>query len=290
MPKGKKGKPQSPAKADQGIATYFLAKHSGLFRPGTETILANSPVTAKSERTILPPRPKYLGLGGPGGGSGSSIGGIIPPIPPPVSLWASFDGVAVNTTVSGGGLVATHNNSTLGGARTASAKNSGSYYYEMTFTNLNGTNSGAEILREDTTYTADGALETDVILGLLPPTNINVGLIIANSGNTGQKIGAMGPATTTIGIAVNFTYGLSWWRICPAGPWNGLPDPGTTTPIPAATGGSGGITIGGATSGGLKATPTCLFAGDATETCTANFGQSTFVGAVPAGYTAGWPK
>jgi hypothetical protein len=287
MPKGKKAKPPSRAKAEQGVATYFLAQYSGLFRPGAATILANSPITAKPKLT-LPARPKYIGLGGPGGGSGSSIA-TSPPIIPPASLWATLDGVAANTAVSGGGLVATHSNSTLGGARTAAAKNSGNYYFEVTFTNLNGTNSGISILRDDTTYTGGSPNETDVILGLLPPTDINVGLIVANSGNTGQKIGAMGPAVTTVGVAVNFTYGLSWWRICPAGPWNGLPNPGTTDPNPAATGGVNGITIGGAISASHKATPAILFAGNNTETATVNFGQSAFVGVVPPGYTAGWP-
>jgi hypothetical protein len=41
MPKGKKDKPRLPAKADRpNVDTYLLAKHSGLFRPGTPLILA----------------------------------------------------------------------------------------------------------------------------------------------------------------------------------------------------------------------------------------------------------
>ncbi len=38
----KKAKSPSPARADQQVATYFLAMKSGLFRPGAPVILANS--------------------------------------------------------------------------------------------------------------------------------------------------------------------------------------------------------------------------------------------------------
>jgi hypothetical protein len=40
MPSAKKAKPQSPVKAKPNVDTYLLAKHSGLFRPGTPFILA----------------------------------------------------------------------------------------------------------------------------------------------------------------------------------------------------------------------------------------------------------
>ena len=42
MARARKAKSPSPAKDDgQTVATYFLAKKSGLFRPGAAVILAN---------------------------------------------------------------------------------------------------------------------------------------------------------------------------------------------------------------------------------------------------------
>lgn len=43
MARARKVKSPSPAKDDgQAVATYFLARKSGLFRPGAATILANA--------------------------------------------------------------------------------------------------------------------------------------------------------------------------------------------------------------------------------------------------------
>ena len=41
MAHARKGKGRSPERDSQAIATYFLAKHSGLFRPGEPVVLAN---------------------------------------------------------------------------------------------------------------------------------------------------------------------------------------------------------------------------------------------------------
>ncbi len=196
----------------------------------------------------------------------------------PSSEWATFDGVAANTVLSNGDLTATHNNSSTGGARTASIKTTGKFYYEMTVNNLNGANSGLEFLRSTTSYAGDFLLfETLVIVGTTFP-----GQIIANSGFTFADIGPI-TGLTTIGVAVDLDHAESWWRKLPSGDWNGDPtaDPATTT---------GGIVITGALTGGVGAGPTCLFFGDNTETCTANFGASAFVGAVPSGFTPGWTR
>jgi len=195
------------------------------------------------------------------------------------SPFATFDGVAVNTALSNANLTALHSNNTTGGARTASIKITGKYYYEVTTNSLNGVNSGLEILKSSASYTSGNTFinETIVIVGAGTP-----GVVIIDGSFTSGSIGAM-TGLTTIGVAVDLTNNKVWFRKTPAGDWNGDPtgNPATNT---------GGATLTGAVSGGLGVTPTCTFVGDNTETCTANFGASAFSGAVPSGFTAGWPR
>ena len=75
MPQGKKGRGRSPEKGSQQVATYFLAKKSGLFTPGMATILANIPIV-NSTKPVLGLRTQGQKSSGGGGGSGGvpSIG------------------------------------------------------------------------------------------------------------------------------------------------------------------------------------------------------------------------
>jgi len=51
MPKGKRGKPLSPVKADRpNVDAYLLAKHSGLFQPGQPFILAFAVPSKKPDK------------------------------------------------------------------------------------------------------------------------------------------------------------------------------------------------------------------------------------------------
>jgi hypothetical protein len=81
---------------------------------------------------------------------------------------------------------------------------------------------------------------------------------------------------STLGIALDPTAKLAWFRVSPSGQWNGF---GTANP---ATG-TGGLDVSSILS--VDAYPLAAF-DVGSEAATANFGDSAFVGAVPAGYTS----
>jgi hypothetical protein len=121
-------------------------------------------------------------------------------------------------------------------------------------TALNGVNSGIALLKSTGAY-------ADVTSGLAADNTVVIfgngggapfGGIFANTGSTGFALGSLS-GSPTIGVAVDFTHGLIWFRIAPSGNWNGsgTADPATNT---------GGITISGAIGGGASAGPVVGFA------------------------------
>jgi hypothetical protein len=105
-------------------------------------------------------------------------------------------------------------------------------------------------------------------------------------GNTSLSIGAR-TSGDVIGVAVDITDLRIWWRLCPTGFWNGVTLNDPTAP-PGTAGGVGipaGTIVPFVTFGSGLAGQ----AGVANNVWTANFGDTAFVGVVPAGYTAGWP-
>jgi hypothetical protein len=103
------------------------------------------------------------------------------------------------------------------------------------------------------------------------------GAIYINGSYTGTSLGTVGGGTV-LGIALDLTANLVWYRIAPSGNWN---NSGTANP---ATG-TGGMSVSAIT--GVDACPVAAF-GASPEACTANFGASAFTGTVPSGFTAGW--
>jgi hypothetical protein len=81
---------------------------------------------------------------------------------------------------------------------------------------------------------------------------------------------------TVICVAVDIAAKLIWWRLGAAGNWNN-----NASRDPAA--GTGGVSIPNVGT----TFPTDCFGG--ADTLISNFGGSAFTGAVPAGFTAGWP-
>jgi hypothetical protein len=198
------------------------------------------------------------------------------------TVYATLDGSPTNATLTNGNLTATHSNSTANsGARTASTKTTGKYYFEVTI-NLNGVTSGIEILKGSAAYATGGAFTSETVVLVGNGGGTPFGQVLANSGATGFALGAI-TGTVTLGVAVNFTNTLVWFRIAPSGNWNGngTADPATNT---------NGATISGAIGGSSAAGPTVLFNGNSSETATFNFGASAFSGSAPSGYTSGWPS
>ena len=83
-----------------------------------------------------------------------------------------------------------------------------------------------------------------------------------------------------IGIALDVGAQLAWFRVAPSGNWNGS---GTANP---ATG-TGGLSLASITN--VDDCPLVGFFPGIGESATANFGDSAFSGAVPSGFTTGWP-
>lgn len=206
----------------------------------------------------------------------------------------TFDPATISAvTLSGGNLVVTNTGttSTNQGAKSilADAKTSGKFYFEVTLTNFaGGAGVGVGIGTPASTYANMSTLSTHGDMAFAVG-HTGSGPIWTDTNNTGLSLGARSTGDV-IGIAVNLNAGFCWFRVSPSGLWDGSSshDPTNTT--------FGGMTLptGYATSGLV---PFVTFgssfsgaAGVSGNVLTANFGDSAFTGAVPSGYTSGWPS
>lgn len=190
--------------------------------------------------------------------------------------WEAASVTAV--TLSGGNLVATNTGttSTDQGAKVASAsgKNSGKYYFESTWTaRTGGANHGVGIGTYASTYIGMG--NTGGVTGVIA---YFLGSVWANGGSV--LSGGAWTAGRVMGIAANLDNRKIWFRDLTTGLWNNNAsyDPATNVgglTIPA------GVMVPFATFGGGG--------GLANNVVTANFGAAAFTGAVPSGFTSGWP-
>jgi hypothetical protein len=184
-------------------------------------------------------------------------------------------------TLSGSNLTATNTGTTQTeqGAKGAggAAKASGKWYFEVTGgVNTGGSNVGVGIGTPSSTYTSMGNV------GAVTGNELfNSGNIWANGSSTGITLGSWITGPTLIGIAVDLDNRKIWFRKGASGNWNA-----NATYNPATN--TGGVTI---PSGSMV--PYCTFGGaggDSGRAFTANFGASSFSGAVPSGFTAGWTR
>jgi hypothetical protein len=185
------------------------------------------------------------------------------------TTWSSTDKTAV--TLSGtNNLTATATGS--GGVRTADWHNSGKYYFEYTCPNL-GTSGHAIGIAN-----ASAVLISVYNTGANAAYVYNPGTIYINGSSSGSTLGSRANGDI-IGIALDCSANLIWFRVAPSGNWNGS---GTANP---ATG-AGGLSVASIASSGLYG----LFCASGPPlAATANFGDSAFTGAVPSGFTAGFP-
>ena len=199
-----------------------------------------------------------------------AVGG---PIATPVTYVTWDTATASNVTFSGGNLVTTSaGGSTDHGAHVASAsgKTSGKYYFEIFFnTAAGGGDTGLGIGTPTSTYAGMG-------------NNATVGAFVFQSGATysnGSRTGiAIGVFLNglTFSVAVDLDNREIWFRNSSSGLWNasGTANPATNT---------GGINI---PAGTMVPFVTFNVSGNV---WTANFGAAAFSGAMPSGFTAGWP-
>jgi hypothetical protein len=189
------------------------------------------------------------------------------------TTWSTTD--RVNATLSG------TNNLTVtttagGGARTIDRQGAGKYYFEYTCTTVAvscavGVGNGIAVIA--------GINVTPVGTAAVGLTS---GVIAVNNANTGSSLGARASGDI-IGVALDDDNKLIWFRVAPSGNWNGS---GTANP---ATG-VGGLSIA-AISLDSRLLPLCgwFAAVGSGDVITANFGDSAFTGAVPSGFTSGFP-
>jgi hypothetical protein len=184
------------------------------------------------------------------------------------TTWNPAD-IATGMVLSNGNLTAS-NTGNFTGVRAAKGWNAGKYYFEFTVTAMT---SGYVGLAKSTTDLTSGG--TSGAVGVNGSGSVDV-----NGVSTGVVIGAI--SGSLLGIAVDITSNLVWFRSGAAGSWNATSG---TANNPVT--GVGGISLS-AIAGTLFPWFEVVFA--SSQSVTANFGDSAFSGAVPSGYTAGWPQ
>ena len=184
--------------------------------------------------------------------------------------WNPADKTA-GMTLSGSNLIATTTTAPAW-VRTVDSKASGKFYYEITATVSTSTSTGQGIV----------SLAANMINGVNGSGACGFtqnGLVFADGNFSGTIIGSIASGTVVC-TAIDLTARLIWFRLGAAGQWNnsGTPNPAT------GVGGIAFTTIGN----GIQTYP-AFFGSLNAEAVSANFGDSTFVGAVPSGFTAGFP-
>ena len=188
--------------------------------------------------------------------------------------FATLDGAVSNTTLSGDKLTATHSNTTTNsGARSTATKTAGKYYFEAKYntTPLGGDPVG--IMQPGATFAnlVGGSAVVSITFGS--------GIAYTNGGQYGPVALGTIVAGDVVSFAVDLTNGKIWSRRN-AGQWqgtgNGDPVAGTVSGV-LANPANGYAPAVGFTTGGSG------------NNVTLNLGASAFIGAVPAGFTPGWP-
>lgn len=194
----------------------------------------------------------------------TTSGAIVAPLTP--TNWNPSDKSA-NMSLSNGNLTATSTNFSVG-VRAVKGNNSGKFYWEATLANggSSADDVGLGLATADLTSTAP-----------VGTTAVSLNSIFVNGSSISTFPGMSNGVI--VGIAVDLTVKLIWYRNAAAGIWNnnGSANPAT---------GVGGINIASVATGLLF--PLFQVGAASGHAATANFGATAFNGAVPSGYTAGW--
>jgi hypothetical protein len=193
------------------------------------------------------------------------------------TTWNPSDKTA-GITLSGGNLVALASTGTQG-VRAADLQYTGKFYFEVTV-NVNVGNNHCL-----------GFVPAGTVLGTTFANNLASSFAgrqaIVNSANSSVYIngvialnlsGTAWVAGTLVCIAIDLDAGLVWFREGAAGSWN------TSASANPATG------AGGVATGYVRTPVYPVFQSTTSgQQVTANFGDAAFSGAVPSGFTSGWP-
>jgi hypothetical protein len=189
--------------------------------------------------------------------------------------WNSADKAAF-ITLTGSNLIATAGVGT-GGMRSIDSNTTGKFYWEVTantFTNIATCIGIASVTYPlGTTSLWSGGVTGSVAL-------LQGGQIGSEGVNTGLTIGGAVANGTVICVATDIGARQIWFRLGAAGLWN---NSGTANPA-TGVGGVGYTSMGS----GVATYPAGSFNASG-DRMTANFGDTAFTGAVPAGFTSGFP-
>jgi hypothetical protein len=181
-------------------------------------------------------------------------------------------------TLSGGNLVATGTAGWTGSVRNTASKTSGKYYWECTATTFAQIQSGVGMFAGTVSIAQNVHSSVTGACGVIQNSGIVYvdGSSFFTLGGVGSSSVSFGTITsgTVIGIAVDLTAKLVWFRLGAAGNWNNAAgrDPAT---------GTGGIAIPNL-GGSVASFPTVSFGGN--DVITGNFGASAFAGTAPSGF------
>jgi hypothetical protein len=184
------------------------------------------------------------------------------------TTWNPSDKTA-GCTLSGGNLVATFAASN-NGVRSIDRVHTGKYYWEVTFAGTSIANLAVGI-----------ALGTSSLSATAGNANFycDGGSLYLNGVSASITIGSV-VSGSIVCFALDADADLIWCRLGAAGNWNG-----NAAYNPAT--GVGGASI--AWAGGPMGIYAWAFGSGGNCNATANFGASTFTGAVPSGFTSGFP-
>jgi F5/8 type C domain len=188
---------------------------------------------------------------------------------PSSPIWNPDD--LLNITLSNAYLTATATSLAIGSVRSANQQSTGKFYWEYTLTTFVG---NANVGVMSATFPLGSYFSTATVgsAGV-----VNTGIVYSDGVSSGLNIGTL-TTGSVVCIAIDCSARLIWCRLGAAGNWNGS---GTANP---ATG-TGGVSI----SLGGSVPVYAAMVGYNGDAVTANFGGSAFTGAVPSGFTAGFP-
>jgi hypothetical protein len=189
----------------------------------------------------------------------------------PNTTWNPSDKTA-NLTLTGGNLIGTTTSSADAWIRSVDPQRTGKFYWECTLNTIVGSNTYVGVatrwanLTNSTTVGECWAVKS---------SNITI-----DGANSGSGLGTWANGDVLC-IAVDLSARLIWFRRGATGNWNGS---GTANPA-TGTGGFSSNYLGG----GYDTHP-AIHLQSTSDQITANFGDSAFIGAVPSGFTSGWPS
>jgi hypothetical protein len=205
---------------------------------------------------------------------------------------ATWDPATVSAvTLSGANLVATNTGttSTNQGAHVpfANGQTAGKFYFECRLTTFTGgAGVGVGVGTTSATYAGMSVQATQGVMCFVVGHTGTGTIFTSAGGNTGLSLGRAGTTGDVFGVAVDMGNLKVWFRFSPVGLWN---NNASHDPTNSVTGGGFPILTGTNVPFVTYGSGLAGQAGVANNVWTANFGDTAFSGAVPAGYTAGWP-